>query len=42
MIANAYEKWNDILKNTEPYQLDPDKSREIDKIVEAGERLILG
>ena len=41
MVARAHEVWRDILKNTEPYHLDGDKSREIDKIVAAGEELLL-
>ena len=40
MVARAHETWKGILADTDPYRLDADRSREIDKIVEKGERIL--
>ena len=32
-VARAYEAWNEILHNTEPYHLPDDQANQIDKIV---------
>jgi trimethylamine--corrinoid protein Co-methyltransferase len=41
IVAMAHKKWKQILKDAQPYQLDKDKIREIDKIVEKGSKIIL-
>jgi trimethylamine--corrinoid protein Co-methyltransferase len=41
IVACAYNKWQKVLKDSQPYQLDKDKEKEIDKIVEKGTKLIL-
>jgi trimethylamine--corrinoid protein Co-methyltransferase len=41
IVASANKKWKQILKETEPYQLDREKAKEIDKIVEKGSRMIM-
>ena len=32
-IADAYDRWNQIIDQTEPYHLPDDKAKEIDKIL---------
>ena len=32
-VEKAYEKWNEILRDTEPFHLDESRTREIDRIV---------
>ena len=41
IVNSAYEKWRQILKDTQPYRLGEDKSKEIDKIVEKGTKIIM-
>jgi trimethylamine--corrinoid protein Co-methyltransferase len=41
IVACAYNKWQKVLKDSQPYHLDKDKEKEIDKIVEKGTKLIL-
>lgn len=41
MVAGAHERWQEILKKTDPYEIDLDRGKEIDKIVKKGERLLL-
>ena len=40
-VDKAYEKWNEILQNTEPYHLPDDQAKEIDKIVARAEKDLL-
>lgn len=40
-VRKAYEKWNEILQNTEPYHLPDDQAKEIDKIVARAEKDLL-
>jgi len=40
ILAEAHRRWNAILNETEPYQIEEDKAREIDKIVEKGEKIL--
>ena len=42
IVASAYKKWQQILKDTVPYRLDDDKAKEIDKIVAKGSKIIMG
>jgi len=41
IVTRAYEKWRSVLDTREPYQIEEDKAKEIDKIVSKGEELIL-
>jgi len=41
IVALAYEKWQQILKDTEPYRIDKDKAGEIDKIVAKAEETLV-
>ena len=40
-VAKAWERWNDIYRETEPYHLPDDKAREIDRIVESAKRALV-
>jgi len=40
MLAKANQKWKEILKKSEPYHLDSDQEKEIDKIVKKAERIL--
>ena len=37
----AYEKWNDLLKKTDVFTIESEKSMEIDKIVEKAKSLLV-
>lgn len=41
IVAAAHRKWQQVLKDTQPYRLDDDKAAEIDRIVEKGTKIIL-
>lgn len=41
MIVRANQKWKTILEEAEPYHLEPEKVKEIDKIVKRGEKILL-
>ncbi len=41
IIARANRRWNKILEEAEPYHLEPEKVKEIDKIVKRGEKILL-
>ncbi|MHC4797360.1 MAG: trimethylamine methyltransferase family protein, partial [Planctomycetota bacterium] len=41
MVSKAHQIWREVLEKTEPYQIDQDKAKEIDRIVAKGEKLIL-
>jgi len=42
LLARADERWKDLVKNAPAYELDEYKKREVDRIVEAGIKDILG
>ncbi len=41
MIVRANQKWKTILEEAEPYHLEPEEVKEIDKIVKRGEKILL-
>jgi trimethylamine--corrinoid protein Co-methyltransferase len=40
MVVAAHDQWTALLAHAEPYQVPPEKEREIDRIVAAAERLL--
>ena len=41
IVETAHKQWKEILEKTDPFHLDEDKTREIDKIVTKGEKILL-
>ena len=41
IVTMAHKKWQQILKDAQPYRLDKEKIKEIDNIVEKGSKMIL-